>query len=108
MSPPPAPWQGFGARAFGQRLEDLGVDFLAPPPEAASAVLGRCVQADDVWQWDVARRLQALIAVTVATRGARYVVTAHCASPECGEPMDLPLDLRDFAVEPPAGRAAAR
>ena len=95
----PVPWQDFGARAFGRRLEDLALDFRAPPPVQASAVLAHCVAAnDDVWGWDLARRLQALLAVTVATRGARYVVTAHCNAGDCGEPMDLPLDLRDFAA----------
>jgi hypothetical protein len=91
------------ARAFGERLEDLEPDLhCSPPPLATTAVLAGClsgadgpVSAAQAWAWTVNRRLQGLLAVTVATRGGRWTSTAHCA--QCDKPMDLPLDLRDFA-----------
>lgn len=86
---------GEGLRPFGQALADLEVDFAAPPPFATTAVLAACLGAGgDSWTWTVGRRLQALIAVTVASRGPDWVATARCAA--CDAPMDLPISLGAF------------
>lgn len=94
-------WQ---VRAFGQAIGDIDVDPLAAPrPLAAARVLAACLDADgrrpdrdQIMAWPVSRRLQGLLAVTIATRGDRWVLTATCADPECGAPMDLPLSFEAF------------
>lgn len=98
------PWQ---VRAFGRTLGDIEIDPLATPrPLAAASVLaasldadGRQPDRDEVMAWPVSRRLQGLLAVTIATRGDRWILTAHCSSPDCGAPMDLPLSLGAFRSE---------
>ena len=97
-------WQ---VRAFGQALGDIEIDPLGTPrPLAAARVLATCLDAegrqleqDELMAWTVSRRLQALLAVTIATRGDRWVLTAHCGTPDCGAPMDLPLSLVGFSRE---------
>jgi hypothetical protein len=95
-----AHWQ---ARAFGQCLTDLEVDVRAAPPQVTTAIVRACLSQDGeafseqaIWDWTVNRRLQALLAVTVATRGARWTHTAICGHTTCGAAMDLPLSLQDF------------
>jgi hypothetical protein len=97
-------WQ---VRAFGQVLGDIEVDPLAMPRALAAArVLAACLDADgrrpeqdELMAWPVSRRLQGLLAVTIATRGEHWVLTAQCSRPDCGAPMDLPLSLDDFRRE---------
>jgi hypothetical protein len=93
-------WQ---ARAFGQTLDDLGVDLGAAAPFATTEVLRTCLSSagaplpeGEVWSWTVNRRLQGLLAVTLATRGEYWTLTADCIAAGCGEPMDLPLRLSAF------------
>jgi hypothetical protein len=50
----------------------------------------------DPWNWTLNRRLQGLLAVTIATRGTHLDVTVNCATPGCGVPMDIPLELHVF------------
>ena len=84
---------------------DLDLDLTgAPPPVAATGVLAACLSGDgaapaepDVWEWTINRRLQGLIAVTIATRGAAWTSTIRCQG--CGAPMDLPLQLDAFRRE---------
>jgi len=95
-----AHWQ---ARAFGQCLADLEVDVRAAPPQVTTAILRECLSQEasafneqTIWDWTVNRRLQALLAVTIATRGARWIHTAICGHTDCSAAMDLPLSLWDF------------
>jgi hypothetical protein len=83
-------------RPFGGALVDLDVDLGAPPPVATTAVLAACLGAADteIWSWTVNRRLQGLIAVATATRGADWTSTVRCEA--CGALMDLPLRLDAF------------
>src|SRR5262245_33817768 len=93
------------ARAFGQALADLDLDLTgAPPPMATTGVLAACLSVDGadlaepgVWAWTINRRLQGLIAVTIATRGAAFISTIRCQT--CAAPMDLPLRLDAFLRE---------
>lgn len=94
----------WAVRPFGQVLGDLDLDPLArPQPVSAARVLAACLDgdtgapaADELMAWPVSRRLQGLLAVTIATRGEHWVLTARCDAPSCGAPMDLPLGLDSF------------
>lgn len=97
---PGAHWR---ARPFGQTLEDLRVDMRGAAPFATTAVLSAClttadepVRETEAWSWTVNRRLQGLLAITLATRGDVWTLTGQCQAPECSELMDLPLRLGDF------------
>ena len=102
---PGRPHACWHARAFGQALADLDLDLTgAPPPMATAGVLAACLSGDgadlaepDVWAWTINRRLQGLIAVTIATRGAAFSSTIRCQA--CAAPMDLPLRLDAFRRE---------
>jgi hypothetical protein len=88
---------GEGApRPFGLAQADLDVDLGAPQPLATTAVLAACLCARDpeIWSWTVSRRLQGLLEVAVATRGADWTSTVRCEA--CGALMDLPLRLDAF------------
>jgi hypothetical protein len=95
------PWQ---VRPFGQTLGDIALDPLAKPrPVAAVRVLAACLEAagrppaeETLLAWPVSHRLQGLLAVTIATRGDHWVMTATCSDPACGASMDLPLSLNAF------------
>lgn len=89
-------------RPFGIRLEDLDMDITqVSQPAAVTAVLIHCVGSTttDPWEWTVNRRLQGLLAVTIITSGSSLGLTRCCSVVECGEPMDLPLDLHAFRVD---------
>jgi hypothetical protein len=97
-------WQ---VRPFGQEPGDIEINPLAVPrPVAAANVLAACLHASgrqpgraELLAWPVSRRLQGLLAVTIATRGGDWSLTATCAARHCGAPMDLPLDLQAFRRE---------
>ncbi len=97
-----AHWQ---ARAFGGALADLDLDLdHGSPPMATTRVLAGCLEADgaapdemEIWGWTVNRRLQGLLAVTVATRGEAWTPTITCDA--CTAAMDLPLALGAFRRE---------
>ncbi len=93
------------ARAYGSRLTDLAVDFDWPLDSVISAILQTClsgpdgvaVSGADVAQWTVAKRRQGLLAVAVATSGPPRHIVADC--PDCGEKLDLDVDLREFRLD---------
>jgi len=104
-----ATWE---VRPFGQSLADLALDFQRwYRPVLVSAVLQTCLHVvpntlpsvADPWAWTLNRRLQGLLAVTIATRGAHLDVTVTCAAAACGALMDIPLELHAFraADDPP-------
>ncbi|MES9852176.1 MAG: hypothetical protein ABW170_10125 [Candidatus Thiodiazotropha sp. L084R] len=91
------------SRPYGETLEDLEVDLQGTAPFVTTDILCGCLCTDDkpltrdeVWSWTVNRRLQGLLAVTLATRGELLILTAHCQQQACSQPMDLPLRIRDF------------
>ena len=85
----------------------MGVDFDAPLDLALTSVLatcvagadGRSIPVDEIAHWHMAKRRQALLAVAVATHGPLRDVTVTCNAPECGERMDLQLDLTAFRTD---------
>jgi hypothetical protein len=93
---------GFRTRCYGDAGVDLNVDFDAPRPFLITRLLavtlvdggGRAMSEDALWQWSLASRLQALLAVAVATRGHHGWLERRCGG--CGETMDLELDLTLF------------
>lgn len=93
------------ARPYGQSLPDLDVDLRGKAaPISTTAVLCVCladevgaIAADQVWLWSVNRRLQGLLAVTIATLGENWIHPVRCARPDCSKLMDLPLRFCDFA-----------
>lgn len=97
-------WQ---VRPFGQMLNDINIDPLERPrPIAVARILDACLSATgnapsqaELMTWPVSRRLQGLLAITIATRGDRWTMTANCDVPACGAPMDLPLNLNAFRRE---------
>ncbi len=101
--PPAAPrlW----ARAFGCRLEDLDVDFKAPRPYGITQLLAGCIRdaqnrmysGVDLWQWTVARRTQALLAVAGACGIPAVTAVARCPRAACGEPIELECALESLA-----------
>ncbi|SFA78371.1 hypothetical protein SAMN05421688_0854 [Poseidonocella pacifica] len=89
--------ESYAVRAYGAALDDVGIDPLAGPcPDAAARVLAACSAATDAapLDWQVNRRLQALLEVTIATRGPHWIHSAQCTA--CGAAMDMPLRLDDF------------
>jgi hypothetical protein len=92
------------ARAFGAEMSDLAVVFDATPNTAIDGVLRCClsqadgnpIDAEDITQWNLSKRRQGLLAVAVATRGPRRVLTTTCEAPGCGEKLDLEVDLTAF------------
>lgn len=92
------------ARAFGERAEDLDVDFSRlPRPVLVGEILKRCLPAlddglcdeCDIQQWTLDRRLQGLLAVAAAGGTAALTTRHRCA--HCDETLEIPLDLANFA-----------
>lgn len=108
-SPNPAssPGESLSARMFASEGRDLGVDFDMPLDTALTAVLAACltdgagcpVGPEEIGTWTVAKRRQGLLAVAVATHGPLRELTATCAAADCGERMDLQVDLTAFNMD---------
>ena len=94
----------YSLRSFATELCDLNVDFAgARQPYLVTQLLSNCVlreerplAEDEVWCWSLKKRLQALLAIAIKTRGSRLVLHAICPDPACGERIELPLDLTMF------------
>lgn len=90
------------ARAFGQRVEDLDVDFAGlSRPELVSVVLMRCLISrqgalsnDEVWSWTLGQRLQALLAIALASRVPPLTLLQSCRS--CAERFEVNIDANVF------------
>jgi hypothetical protein len=102
--PPDAP--ALYARAFGG-AEDLDVDFALPRPKLVTRILALCLRdvrgepwpEDALWQWTLPQRAQALLAVARACGVDAVAAVARCARPECGEQLELELELASFVRE---------
>lgn len=108
-----------GARAFGDRMEDLDVDFRrVARPELVTRLLRTCLRPDhekwsedDVWSWTLGRRLQGLRVIARASGVPPISMLRACH--RCGEMLTLDVDpelfVRDehvtaFAWSPTPGR----
>lgn len=110
--PPDAGVDGtrFLARQFGVARADLDIDFAVKPRATVVTALlaaclrdsgGRTFDADALWQWSVAARLQGLLAIVHETSGPLTTAVATCRHAGCGERIELELALADFALDPP-------
>lgn len=92
------------ARPFGTTMSDVVVDFSLSPNDVIDAVLKGCLSRPDgtfidgmeIADWNLVKRRQGLLAVAVATRGPRRIVTSACEDAACGEKLDLEVDLEAF------------
>jgi hypothetical protein len=97
------------ARAFGEESQDLDVRLVGVDRESAVTDLlaacltdddGRAIAIDELWGWTLSQRLQALLAVQLASGEPTIELETRCA--QCAEAMELSVDLRAFVGEPPA------
>lgn len=97
------------ARAFGSAASDLDVALtVVDRASAVTALLvagmsdrqGRAIGIDEPWTWTLNQRLQALIAMRLASGDATIELQAACSA--CGEAMALDLDLHALAGDPAA------
>lgn len=100
-----APESLFYARPFLNRQEDLDLDFSRlPRPVLITRLLADCIAQDDgtrftedeIWQWSLKKRLQALLAIVVATSGRYLLINDSCGHEECHETMEIDVDLSAF------------
>ncbi|HEX3140742.1 MAG TPA: hypothetical protein VHQ87_11850 [Rhizobacter sp.] len=105
----------FHARAFGSDPAHVEIAFDAGErARTVTAVLSACVvdeqghalAEDAAWDWTLNQRLQALIAVRLASGDPTVELHAPCT--QCGEAMALGLDLNALAGAPAAARFAWR
>ena len=111
-SPPqPASAAAWRARPFGSTPADIDIAFGDRDRAATvTSLLTSCVSTADgcsvdqeeAWDWTLNQRLQALIAMRLASGDTTIDVQAACA--QCGEAMELGLDLQAFAAAPVAPR----
>ena len=103
--------QAWQARAVGSAASDIDLVFdAADRPGTVTALLAACVfgpdgqaiDADEAWDWTLNQRLQGLIAMRLAARDP--VVELQSACTQCGEAMEIALDLRALAGQSPAPR----
>jgi hypothetical protein len=99
------------ARPVGSAASDIDLVFdAADRPGTVTALLAACISDADgqalgedvVWGWTLNRRLQALLAVRLASDDTKANLRSQCT--DCGEAMEIGLDLQAFANEPVAPR----
>ena len=92
----------FRVRNFAVEYCDLQVDFNNPPALVAAHVLSCCLlktnntpyQIQDILNWSIKKRLQALIAVYVTGFGDELEIGVCCDDPGCAEELELRLPLQ--------------
>lgn len=103
--------QAWRARPVGSAASDIDLVFdRLDRPGTVTALLAAClsdaegqaVSLEEAWDWTLSQRLQALLAMRVASGEVKLELQSTCV--QCGEAMEIGLDLRDFAAEPAAPR----
>lgn len=103
--------QAWRARPVGSAASDIDLVFdRADRPATVTGLLAACVSgadglavdADEAWSWSLSQRLQALLAMKLASGEVSLDLQSSCT--RCGEAMEVQLDLRDFAGEPASPR----
>ncbi len=93
------------ARPFGLNTGDLDIAFSAGPrPVLLTRLLCHCLCSvdgqpfpeDELWGWNLTRRLQGLLAVVVATGGQSALLSVRCPRGPCRQQIELELDLTAF------------
>jgi hypothetical protein len=96
-------------RPFGLDAADMEIDLHGlAQPVAAIAVVAACCAAgrSEVASWTIARRLDALIDVAIASLGQRLSSIGTCGRLGCSGLMELVLDLVAFRGVSTAGDVA--
>lgn len=93
----------YAVQTYGGESCDLDIDFGRAQPHVVTELLSNCLLLNDkplpaheAWSWTLKKRLQALLAITTATRGSELVLSVHCSNRQCRERIELPLDLTRF------------
>jgi hypothetical protein len=85
-------------RPFGRAAADLEVDFAAPRPHLATALLAACavppLTPAECWAMAAGARVAGLLAIAAATGGDRLESAPVCAG--CGERLDVALPVADL------------
>jgi hypothetical protein len=85
-------------RAFGRAAADLEVDFAAPRPHLATALLAACavppLTPAECWGMAAGERLAGLLAIARATGAAVLETAPVCAG--CGVRLDVGLPVADL------------
>jgi hypothetical protein len=96
---------GLSVSPYGSTLADLDVDFFdAQRPFLLTRLLagrlrrgdGSPVREEEIWNWTLTQRLQALLAVVLASCGQSLSTRASCSHAVCAASMELELDLLLF------------
>ena len=96
------------AQAFGQQSAHARVGLDGPQPYAVTAVLATCLQdahggvieEAEIWQWNIVRRLQALLHIAGSSGIDTLEVTRPCS--RCQQIVSFDLPLTQFEREEPA------
>jgi hypothetical protein len=82
-------------RPFGRAAADLEVDFAAPRPHLATALLAACavppLTPAECWAMAAGERVAGLLAIAAATGGDALDAIPACAA--CGERLDVALPV---------------
>ena len=96
--------EGVRVLPVGGHPSHLDWDFGQAPPLIISMILQSCLRSRDhqpisnqeILDWSINRRLQALLAVTIASRDNNLSLSTHCTNKDCAEILDLDLNLNAF------------
>ena len=87
-------------RLFGSNVQDLDVDFAAPPPVVATDLLRRCEPlAEEVaWALPVGARLEALVRLATQSIGSNTLAVAlRCPAPGCAQAIEIAITDEEVA-----------
>ena len=85
-------------RPFGRAAADLEVDFAAPRPHLATALLAACsvppLTSAECWAMGAGERVAGLLAIAAATGGGALEAAPVCAG--CGVRLEVALPIADL------------
>ena len=92
-------------RAFGQRVEDLEVDFsVNPRPIVETRILvccamdrgGRRVDEKFCWGLEVGERIEALLTIVALGGTSELSISMRCPNAACRQPMETELTMKEI------------
>jgi len=94
----------FYARRYGSECCDLDLDDQMERSQLISQLLTLCLRskqgksfsASETVAWSLKKRLQALLAIAVATHGRTMALQATCSDSSCAQVLELAIDLLAF------------
>ena len=87
-------------RRFGSNVQDLDVDFAAPPPMVATDLLRRCepLAEETVWALPVGARVEALVRLATQSIGSNVLaVPLRCPAPGCAQAIEIQITAEEVA-----------